>query len=122
MGGTGNDTLNSGSGEDQIQFSDASGIDAVRRFSRGQDTIALNKFAFGLASAIGDELNSSSDFAVVTINPDISTARIVYQATTGRLFYNPDGALAGYGAGGGQFAKFRAGLALNAADFEIIAG
>ena len=113
VGGLGTDNLVGGAGNDQFVFNGATafsattfGLDNIADFSAG-DKIVLSKTVFAaLTSVAGAGFSAASDFAVVTDDADaaISSARIVYNAVLGSLFYNQNGATAGFGTGG-EFAS-----------------
>jgi trimeric autotransporter adhesin len=131
-GAGGNDTLYGGTGNDTFAFGGANltsvvamGIDTIADFSSGEQ-IQLNKLAFATLltspnSAAGNPL-LAGDFSTVTTDADAATATtaIVYNSVDGKLFYNADLAVAGFGATGGQFAQFNPGLVLTANDFSVI--
>ncbi|MDX2212473.1 MAG: calcium-binding protein [Oculatellaceae cyanobacterium bins.114] len=104
-GGRGNDTLNGGAGADAFAYDNTVpfaelGIDTITDFSVG-DTIRLSRSLFGLSGALISPI-SSTQFAAVTTDVDaaISTARIVYNSTNRRLYFNENEGLAGFGTGG----------------------
>jgi Ca2+-binding RTX toxin-like protein len=132
-GGDGNDTLNGGIGNDLLvgefgcnvyEFTDASfnfGVDTITGFG-GTDKIALGKTAFAsLTSVVGDCFSNAGEFAVVGDDAAAatSTALIVYNCNNGKLFYNQDAAITGFGTGG-QFAELTAQPNLTASSFVII--
>jgi hypothetical protein len=107
-GGEGNDILTGGVGKDRFLFgSDALfntadlGIDRITDFNPQADRIGLSKATF---AALGK--HPQDFFATVTDDAAAATSMgsIVYNTTTGNLFYNPDGAVDGFGHGG-QFAN-----------------
>ncbi|MBS3025892.1 MAG: esterase-like activity of phytase family protein [Dolichospermum sp. DET50] len=109
VGGLGTDNLVGGAGNDQFVFNGATafsattfGLDNIADFSAG-DKIVLSKTVFAaLTSVAGAGFSAASDFAVVTDDADAATssASIVYNAVFGSLFYNQNGAAAGFGTGG----------------------
>ncbi len=113
VGGLGTDNLVGGAGNDQFVFNGTTafsattfGLDNIADFSAG-DKIVLSKTVFtALTSVAGAGFSVASDFAVVTDDADaaISSARIVYNAVFGSLFYNQNGSDAGFGTGG-EFAS-----------------
>ena len=113
VGGLGTDNLVGGAGNDQFVFNGATafsattfGLDNIADFSAG-DKIVLSKTVFAaLTSVAGAGFSAASDFAVVTDDADaaISSASIVYNSVFGSLFYNQNGATAGFGTGG-EFAS-----------------
>ncbi|MFM6021348.1 MAG: M10 family metallopeptidase C-terminal domain-containing protein, partial [Dolichospermum sp.] len=110
VGGLGTDQLIGGAGNDQFvfngtaAFSAAYGLDNIADFSAG-DKIVLSKTVFtALTSVAGAGFSVASDFAVVTDAAEISSALIVYNSVSGGIFYNQNGAAAGFGTGG-EFAS-----------------
>lgn len=107
-GGAGLDTLTGAGGGDRFLYntnaafnSGAIGVDTIADFSVGVDKIVLDKTTFkNLTSAAGGGLNAASDFARVAndFQAASSAARIVY-TDTGNLYYNQNGAAAGFGTG-----------------------
>jgi Ca2+-binding RTX toxin-like protein len=122
-GGDGDDTLNGGSGDDSLwggrgadRFTFGENFRTFTTGSMGQDTIhdfngtendriTLSKSTFGLSSSSLSFFNGFSntrEFAVVSRPADVngSAARIVYDSSTGGLYYNQNGSFAGLGSGG----------------------
>ncbi|MFN9555749.1 MAG: Calx-beta domain-containing protein [Dolichospermum sp.] len=122
-GGLGSNNLLGGTGSDQFVFSEAisfNTVDIIADFSTGIDQLVLSKTVFDfLSSDVGIGLSDTSDFDYVEDDEFAgdSNARIVYSETSGSLFYNQDGATAGFGTGG-EFAVLDP---LTANDFVIIA-
>jgi Ca2+-binding RTX toxin-like protein len=117
-GGAGVDLLIGGSGSDTFLFNAALGssnIDTIDDFSAAADTIWLDDDFFTKLGAVGDL--SSGAFWSGTSAHD-ATDRIVYDSTTGRLYYDADGNGSGAAI---RFAQLDKGLTLTAADFDIIA-
>jgi Ca2+-binding RTX toxin-like protein len=110
-GQAGNDVLNGQSGGDFYVFAGGVfsaanfGVDTIEVFTQNSDKFVLSKATFGLQSAVGNGFSVASEFAVVAndVAAEISGARIVYSAATNNLFFNQNGATAGFGTGG-QFA------------------
>ncbi|MBW4677408.1 MAG: putative Ig domain-containing protein [Desmonostoc geniculatum HA4340-LM1] len=133
-GGAGNDVLTGGTGADRFLYNtsaafngSAIGVDTITDFSRSQgDKIVLDKTTFSVISSNpGNGFSSAGDFKSIavdlfqlTILEGISSARIVYDAVNGRLFYNQNGILPGFGSGG-QFATLTGAPSLTASDFII---
>ena len=125
-GGLGSNNLFGGAGIDQFEFSGINlfnttdnGVDIIADFTTGTDKLVLSKTVFDfLSSGVGTGL-SESDFESVDDDElaGDSNARIVYSLSSGSLFYNQDGATAGFGTGG-EFAVLDP---LTANDFVIIA-
>jgi Ca2+-binding RTX toxin-like protein len=127
-GGLGSNNLFGGAGIDQFEFSGVNlfnttdnGVDIIADFTTGIDKLVLSKTVFDfLSSDVGGiGLSDTSDFDYVDDDElaGDSNARIVYSVTSGSLFYNQDGATAGFGTGG-EFAVLDI-VAPN--DFVIIA-
>ena len=115
-GGGGNDTLVGGGGADRFAFTTALGannVDSVVDFQVGADRI-------GLASDIFGAIGTSVSAAAFVTGSAATTAdhRIVFNQTTGQLFYDADGSGAGAAV---LFAQLQPGVALTAASFEVIA-
>ena len=118
-GGAGNDTLMGGASIDFFIFNtndtfdtDDVGVDTINDFNQGQDFILLDKTTFAAitsdpSSRTDPGFRVSSEFALVATDAAAATsdAFIVHstQDGVGRLFYNENGAEAGFGDGG-QFA------------------
>lgn len=93
------------------------GIDVIIDFVRGVDTIVLDRSTFTKLS--GSALQAFQ-FAVVKDATAASKAgaMITYVQSTGGLYYNQNGASAGFGMGG-QFADLTNGLALSRANITV---
>ncbi|MBW4616079.1 MAG: tandem-95 repeat protein [Desmonostoc vinosum HA7617-LM4] len=133
-GGAGNDVLTGGTGADRFLFNTNAtftqsgvGIDKITDFKRSEgDKIVLDKTTFSvLSSNPGNGFSSAGDFKSIgfdlfqlTILEGISSAKIVYDAVNGRLFYNENGTAPGFGSGG-QFATLDGKPSLTASDFMI---
>ena len=114
-GGAGRDTLSGGGGADTFVFATAPGADGPDRitdFTSGVDSILLYREAFGgLDTAIAD-----GQLVLGTIAVDADDW-LILDATTGRLFQDPDGtgALAQVLIG-----QFQPGVAITAGDVVLI--
>ncbi len=111
----GNDGLVGLGGADTFAFTTALGggnVDAISDFVAGTDKIALDDAVF---TGIGGTLNANA-FVIGTGAADADD-RIIYNSTTGQLFYDADGNGAGAAI---QFATLSVGLALSASDFAVI--
>jgi Ca2+-binding RTX toxin-like protein len=133
IGGLGTDNLVGGAGNDQFVFNGTAafsaaatgnGLDNIADVSAG-DKIVLSKTVFtALTSVAGAGLSAASNFAVVAnvASAATSSAQIVYVSGTGTgsgsLFYNQNGATAGYGTGA-QFAAIVGAPTLVASDFIV---
>ncbi|ACC83711.1 beta strand repeat-containing protein [Nostoc punctiforme] len=126
IGGAGNDTLVGGAGADSFLYntnanfaSSAVGVDAIADFKHSQgDKIILDKTTFSaIASAPGIGFSNATDFKI-TSSGAATTAKIIYDAVSGQLFYNQNGSAAGFGSGG-LFAIISGAPNLTATDFII---
>jgi Ca2+-binding RTX toxin-like protein len=128
-GGAANDTLTGGLGADSFIYNtsaafatSAVGVDTITDFTIGQgDKIVLDKTTFTSISSIpGTGFSVVSEFAKVTTDALAATsaADIVYNSTTGGLFYNQNGTAAGFG-NGGQFLTLTGKPVLTANQFLI---
>jgi serralysin len=116
-GGAGNDTLTGGAGADGFWFDAAPGVSNVDRildFSAARDTLFLGRSAFDAIGA--DGTLAASAFHAGTAAHDAGD-RIVYDAATGKIFYDADGSGAGAAI---LFAVVDAGTSLTHADFNIV--
>jgi len=116
-GGDGNDRLTGGAGSDRFYFDTAptglANADRITDFSLTDDSIVLDQSAFNAIATTGNL--SASAFRAGTDAQDADD-RIIYDAATGRLYYDADG------VGGGAkvlFALVTAGLELTSGDFLI---
>ncbi|MEH2026304.1 hypothetical protein [Nostoc sp.] len=125
-GGSGNDVLTGGAGADRFLYntnavfaSAAVGVDAIADFKHSQgDKIILDKTTFSaITSTVGTCFSNASDFKI-TSSAGTSTAKIIYDAVSGQLFYNQNGSAAGFG-NGGLFATLTGAPTLNASDFVV---
>jgi Ca2+-binding RTX toxin-like protein len=117
----GNDTLTGGASQDRFRFNAGEGIDTITDFVAGEDKIVLDLTSFStLTSVVGPGFSVATEFESVAANADASAALIVYNASSGRLFYNENGAAAGFGTGG-EFARLENAPSLGANDFTLIA-
>lgn len=114
FGGAGVDDLTGDAGKDRFYFDAAlgSGSDSVQDFNVHDDIIFLDDAVFAGLSA---GALAVSAFIIGAAAGDADD-RIIYNAATGVLSYDGDGA---GGAAHVQFATLSAGLALTAADFVI---
>ncbi len=112
----GNDTLQGLAGADSFAFTTALGsgnVDTIVNYSVVDDTILLDDAVFaGLATGA----LASGAFVIGTAAQDAND-RIIYDSTTGALYFDADGN--GVGAAV-QFAMLNAGLTLTATDFVVI--
>jgi Ca2+-binding RTX toxin-like protein len=118
-GGLGNDTLTGGLGADVFIFNSApnasSNKDTITDFKSADDDIWLAKAVMG---GLTNGVLSANDFrggAGFTTSGD-SSDRVIYNQTTGALYYDADGTGATAAV---QFAQVTAGTVLSASDFFI---
>lgn len=122
-GDAGNDTLTGGSGSDRFIYSTNRrfrnsdlGEDVITDFLVGTDIIVLDKTTFTKVKS------TSNDNFLEVVNRDgkvtSSSAFIVYNSSSGELFYNANGSNNGFGKGG-LFATLQDKPALEATDFRV---
>jgi Ca2+-binding RTX toxin-like protein len=92
FGGLGNDTLTGGSGSDTFiintTLNATSNLDTITDFSHSDDTIQLSKSVMTALGGLGTF--SANDFKLSSESLD-SSDRIIYNQTSGALFYDADG-------------------------------
>lgn len=90
IGGAGSDILTGGLGEDVFRLGkDAAGaVDKITDFNPDEDILELSKSLLP-ASGLDKGKLSSSDFAVVDTFGSGVSASIVYESSTGKIYYNP---------------------------------
>jgi Ca2+-binding RTX toxin-like protein len=116
----GMDTLTGGAGADRFYFNTALGagnVDLITDFTPGTDKICLDDDIFAALGPVG--ALASSNFALGS-SATTSVQRILYDAASGALYYDPDGS--------GPAARIRFATlgtathpAISAADFQIVA-
>ncbi len=120
-GGLGNDSLSGGLGNDTFLFDTAldaaTNKDSISDFTSGQDKIALDKDIF---SSLTDEgsLPSLSFLANATGIAGDDNDSIIYNTTSGALFYDADGSGSGAAV---QFATLTSKPTIGANDFLVVA-
>jgi Ca2+-binding RTX toxin-like protein len=129
FGQDGNDFLSGGSGRDRFYFTTAvsTGRDTITDFFSGidffaeeVDRIVLRQSVFAnVTSANGTLTNFSTVANDAAALAGTSSAAILYSTSTGNLFYNQNGTLAGLGISGGNFAQLANLPNLTASDFLI---
>jgi Ca2+-binding RTX toxin-like protein len=134
-GGVGNDYLEGGPGEDRFSFTTeaSTGKDIITDFFPttfgsdpfyyslvGGDKIVLSQNVFASVTSANGWI---SNFATVANDAaalaGTSSAAILYSTSTGNLFYNQNGTLAGLGNSGGNFAQLPNLPNLTASNFII---
>ena len=116
-GGVGNDTLSGGTGIDTFRFdtllSASTNLDVLADFSVQDDTIELENGIFTSLTSTGTL--AANQFVIGTAAQD-SNDYLIYNATTGALYYDADGTGATAAV---QFASLSIGLAMAAGDFMV---
>ncbi len=129
-GGAGNDTLNGkegnniltgGTGMDYFQFKTADHIetghiDTITDFNVVDDTIKLDKTVFTVFTNPIPSAIATSQFVIGSKALDADDF-IIYDNTTGKLLYDPDGSGSDAAI---QFATITAGLPMDNKDFHVI--
>jgi Ca2+-binding RTX toxin-like protein len=121
-GGGGNDSLTGGGGNDSFVFDVAPGVenaDAVTDFASRADRLLLDDAAFANIGARGrfapkDDRFLAADGAISGEDPE---DRVVYDTSTGNLYYDADG------SGGGSvqlIATFEGSPRIVATDVTVI--
>ena len=121
FGGLGNDTLVGGAGNDIFVFDSvlnaATNKDTISDFISGQDNIRLDKDIF---TSLTNEGVLSSEYFLANATGAAGDANdyILYNTTSGALFYDADGSGQGVAV---QFATLTTKPAITANDFMIVA-
>ena len=120
-GGSGNDTLTGGGGSDIFQFGTllnaSTNIDSITDFSTVQaDRIYLDRTIFN-AFTSGNALRGDDFVSDTSLMALDATDRLVYNTTSGALFYDPDGSGVGVAI---QFATLVGMPTIQATDFYIL--
>jgi len=116
IGGGGVDTLIGGAGADVFAFTTApaaGSVSILADFAAGTDRIQLTTTAF---STVGATLDASE--FVVGSAATTATQFVVFNQTTGQLFYDADGSGSSAAV---LFAQLAPGTALTAASFDVVA-
>jgi Ca2+-binding RTX toxin-like protein len=117
-GGAGNDTLAGGVGSDSFRFSVAPGAanaDQISDFASGADKILLDRAVHSDLGAAGNFATGDARFyaAAGATGGHDATDRVIYNTSTGQLFYDADGS----GSGAAQLiATLQPGATLTASD------
>jgi len=99
-GGAGNDTLDGGAGADKLTggagadtfvFNQSSGIDRITDFAKGSDHISLSQSVFTGLGAVGTLTSDAFYAAAGAVAAHDGTDRVIYNKTTGALYYDADG-------------------------------
>jgi Ca2+-binding RTX toxin-like protein len=118
-GGLGNDTLTGGAGLDIFQFLTAAHTvnnhDTITDFNIADDTIQMDNLVYALLGANGALADNL--FKNLTLAAQDADDRVLYDQTTGNLYYDINGLAAG---GRTLFADVSDGLALTSLDFFVV--
>lgn len=115
-GGLGFDSIQTGNGFDRVLINTALGgnnIDLVQDFDPSSDTFLLDDAIF---TALAPGVLPAAAFAIGAAAAD-DDDRIIYEATDGFLFYDPDGL---GGTAQTQFAGLPSQLTMTSADFFVV--
>jgi Ca2+-binding RTX toxin-like protein len=91
-------------------------VDTITDFNVADDTIVLDHAVFAALTGMGT-LAAAQFVANASGTAKDAGDRIVYEADTGKLFYDANGSSAG---GSVQFAQLSTGLSLTNQDFTIV--
>lgn len=120
-GGSGNDVLTGGAGADAFVFNFApnatSNRDTIADFISVDDTIELARSVMTGLGPVGTLNSADFRFGAGITTAGDATDRIIYNTSTGALYYDADGTGAGAAV---QFAQLNAAPTLNFNDFIII--
>jgi len=118
-GGSGSDTLTGRGGSDTFAFTTALGasnVDTISDFTAG-DLIGLDNTVFGAATDGG--VITADEFYIVGQGTQTADQSLVYNQTTGQLFYDADGS--GTASAAVLFAQLTAGTAIGFNSFVVYA-
>ena len=119
-GGTGNDTLWGGGGADAFAFGEmgTANADRVSDFASGTDKLHLDDAAFTAVGAMGNFAAGDARFKANASGTATDTSdRVVFNTSTGQLYYDADGS----GAGTAQLiATVQSGATVAAIDIVVI--
>ena len=92
VGGTGNDVLTGGGGADSFVFDQRDGDDRITDFTTGEDKIQLSSTLANSLGGITALLDAGSFYtAAGAVSGADAGDRLVYNSTTGALYYDADG-------------------------------
>ncbi len=116
VGGLGSDVLIGGLGVDRFLFNNKTeGIDTINDFTAGEK-IVISALGFG-GGLVAGAINASQFLSVTTgAAATNTTQRVIYNSTTGGLYFDADGSAAGAAV---QFATLATKPTLMATDFVV---
>jgi Ca2+-binding RTX toxin-like protein len=122
-GGAGNDRLTGGAGVDKFDFitglNAATNVERITDFTAADDVMRLDDDIFTAFSAATPTLAAGVFYkAPGAVAAHDANDRIIYNTTTGNLYYDADGQ---GGAGATLFATLTGAPAITGADFFIVA-
>ncbi|MEB3264628.1 MAG: hypothetical protein VKJ66_09680, partial [Synechococcus sp.] len=133
IGGSGPDVLEGGPGADEVTggfgadtfvlpFGGPS-VDTFVDFNPSEDRIQINDVPQGSKVAKAFKGRTSSSKGLVTVEgkkeAKFAESPYIYDADSGRLFFNANGDKKGFGKAGGVIAQLTPGLDLNGSDLVI---
>ncbi|MCB1432687.1 MAG: hypothetical protein KDK75_09555 [Alphaproteobacteria bacterium] len=120
-GGDGADVLIGGRGSDQFYFTSAlgTGVDTVKDFNPARDALCLDDAVFAEIGTAGSSMNAGSFVTTAAIGSAVLDAndRIIYDTSTGNLYYDDDGS---GGNGAVRFAQLTNLATLSATDILVV--
>jgi Ca2+-binding RTX toxin-like protein len=115
VGGAGKDTLLGGAGKDAFTFHTAyEGVDKILDFSVADDQLHITQAGFGKDLSVG---TLPTDRFVLGASASSSKERLIYNPSTGALFFDADG---NNGQQQIQIAQLSPNLALTASQISIV--
>ncbi len=118
-GGNGNDTMNGGAGVDTFVLNaPLVGVDTLSDFTTGIDKISISAGLYGGGLVAGNALASNQLLIGTGSRATNADQRFIYKNTTGELFFDGDGSLAGLAAQ--KIAVFSNFSSLSTADFLVV--
>ena len=113
-----NDNITLGTGTDTLKFTSLTGVDTIADYNPTDDLIQLAKSVFtGLTTASGALSAAEFQSGAGLTAASTAEARIVYNSTSGALYYDADGQ---GGAAAVQIATLTGAPILNSNEFFIV--